>query len=297
VAAALRARATPRPERGPGAGGRGTQVIERRAERWEGATADELAARWGLPAVHLYQRVGSTNDVARALAEAGVPAGTAVLAEEQVAGRGRSGRQWSSPPGPGVWLSLVLRPQGVGSPGLLPILVGLAAADALDAFVRPQRVALKWPNDLQLAGRKLAGILCEGSWDAGGGGFVVAGIGINVLHSTDDFPPELRSAATSLRIAGGWGPPRAEVAGAVAASIHRRLATAPAELGGALLETLASRDALAGRAVRVTGGEELVGTALGISPAGALLLRTAGGALRSVRSGTVRLDEKTPAAE
>ncbi|HEV7588006.1 MAG TPA: biotin--[acetyl-CoA-carboxylase] ligase [Longimicrobium sp.] len=272
-------------------------MIERRAERWEGAAAADLAARWGLPGVYLYERVGSTNDVARALAEAGAPAGTAVLAEEQVAGRGRGGRPWSSPPGLGVWLSMVLRPEPLAAPGLLPILVGLAAAEALDPFVRPARMALKWPNDLQLVGRKLAGILCEGSWDAGGPGFVVAGIGINVLHAEDDFPPELRDGATSVRIAAGWAPRRADVAGAVAGAVFRRLAAAPAELGGALLEAVAGRDALVGRGVRVTGGEELVGTALGITPGGALLLRTNAGALRTVRSGTVRLDDGAPAAE
>jgi BirA family biotin operon repressor/biotin-[acetyl-CoA-carboxylase] ligase len=270
-------------------------VIERRAERWEGATAEELAAAWGLPAVHLFDRAGSTNDVARALAESGAPAGTAVLAEEQVAGRGRGGRGWQSPPGVGVWLSLVLRPRALAAPGLLPILVGLAAAEALDPFVRPATVSIKWPNDLQLAGRKLAGILCEGSWDGGAPGFVVAGIGINVLHSIGDFPSELRDDATSLRIASGWMPPRAEVAGAVARAIVRRLADPPAELPGALLDALRARDALLGRRVRVTGAEPLSGMAMGISPAGALLVRAAGGALKTVRSGTVRPAEAAPA--
>jgi len=272
-------------------------VIERRAERWEGATAAELAARWGLPAVHLFERAGSTNDVARALAEEGAPAGTAVLAEEQVAGRGRGGKGWQSPPGLGVWLSVVLRPPSLAAPGLLPILVGLAAAEALDAFVRPARVAIKWPNDLQLAGRKLAGILCEGSWDSGVPGHVVAGIGINVLHSTGDFAPELRESATSLRIASGWMPPRADVAGAVAGSIFRRVAEPPAELGGALLEALGSRDALLGRRIHVTGADALTGTAMGITPAGALLVRTPSGALKTVRSGTVRLAETAAAPE
>jgi BirA family transcriptional regulator, biotin operon repressor / biotin---[acetyl-CoA-carboxylase] ligase len=253
-----------------------------------------LAERWGLPAVHLFERAGSTSDVARALAEAGAPAGTAVLADEQVAGRGRSGMAWQSPPGLGVWLSIVLRPPAAAAPGLLPILVGLAAADALDPFVRPARVAIKWPNDLQLAGRKLAGILCEGSWDAAGG-FVVAGIGINVLHAENDFPPELRDAATSLRIAAGWAPPRAEVAGAVASSIYRRVARPPAEFGGALLGALRGRDALLGRRVRVTGAESLTGTAMGVTPAGALLVRTSAGALRTVRSGTVRALENAHA--
>lgn len=264
------------------------------AERWEGATAAELARRWGLPAVHLFSRAGSTNDVARALAEAGAPAGTAVLADEQTAGRGRGGKGWSSPPGLGVWLSVVLRPESLAAPGLLPILVGLAAADALDPLVRPARVAIKWPNDLHLAGRKLAGILCEGSWDGARPGYVVAGIGINVLHSIDDFPTELRGTATSLRITAGWSPPRADVAGAVAGALLRRLAQPPAELGGALLEALRARDALLGRPVRVTGAEAFAGTAMGITPAGALLVRTEAGALRTVRSGTVRLAETSP---
>ncbi|HET7229855.1 MAG TPA: biotin--[acetyl-CoA-carboxylase] ligase [Longimicrobium sp.] len=259
------------------------------AARWEGATAGDLAARWGVPAVHLFSSAGSTNDVARVLAEGGAPAGTVVLADEQTAGRGRGGKGWSSPAGLGVWMSVVLRPALLAAPGLLPILVGLAAADALDAFARPARVAIKWPNDLQLAGRKLAGILCEGSWDAGRPGHVVAGIGINVLHSIDDFPPEVRDTATSLRIAAGWMPPRADVAGAVAGAILRRVANPPAELSGALLDALRGRDALLGRPVRVTGAEAVTGTAMGITPAGALLVRTEAGALRSIRSGTVRL--------
>ncbi|HYH79262.1 MAG TPA: biotin--[acetyl-CoA-carboxylase] ligase [Longimicrobium sp.] len=264
------------------------------AERWEGATAATLASRWGLPAVHLFHRAGSTNDVARALAEAGAPGGTAVLADEQTAGRGRGGKGWSSPPGVGVWLSMVLRPESLAAPGLLPILVGLAAADALDPFVRPARVAIKWPNDLHLAGRKLAGILCEGSWDGARPGYVVAGIGINVLHSIADFPEALRDTATSLRITAGWSPSRADVAGAVAGAILRRLSHPPAELGGALLEALRERDTLLGRGVRVTGTEAVAGTAIGITPAGALLVRTQAGALRTVRAGTVRLADLAP---
>lgn len=261
------------------------------AARWEGATGPELAARWGVPAVHLFDRVGSTNDVARALAAEGAPAGTVVLADEQVAGRGREGRAWASPPGLGVWMSMILRPRTLASPGLLPIVVGLAAADALDPFARPARVRIKWPNDLQIAGLKLGGILCEGTWDEGRPAFIVAGIGLNVLHQPDDFPPEVRETATSLRISAGWTPPRADVAGAVAAALLRRAAEPPAELHGALLEVLRERDALLGRAIRVTGAETLEGTAMGVTPVGALLVRSTAGALRTIRSGTVRLAE------
>jgi BirA family biotin operon repressor/biotin-[acetyl-CoA-carboxylase] ligase len=268
-------------------------VSGRPAELWEEFSAAGLAERWGLPAVHLFDTVGSTNDAARELAEAGAPAGTLVLAEEQTAGRGRGGKAWTSPPGLGVWMSMVLRPATLPEPGLLPILVGLAAADALDPFARPGGVAIKWPNDLHLGGRKLGGILCEGRWEAGSPSFVVAGIGINVLHQPADFPGEIRPIATSLRIGAGWAPPRADVAGAVASALARRLAHPPAELGGALLESMRARDALLGRRVRVTGGEELDGRAMGVTPAGALLVRSTSGALRTVRSGTVRPIDET----
>lgn len=259
------------------------------ADRWEGGTADELAARWGLPSVHLFARVRSTNDAARGLADGGAPHGTLVLAEEQTAGRGRSGRAWDSPPGVGIWMSMVARPDTLPAPGLLPILVGLAAAEAVDPFVRPAATQVKWPNDLHLAGRKVAGILCEGSWDGARPGAVVVGIGLNVLHTPDDFPEEVRGTATSLRIVAGWSPPRAEVAGAVAAAVARALRNPPSQLTGSMLDALRRRDALEGRAVRVTGATEAAGTALGVSPAGALLLRTQDGRLRTVTSGTVRI--------
>ncbi|HEU4451966.1 MAG TPA: biotin--[acetyl-CoA-carboxylase] ligase [Longimicrobium sp.] len=257
------------------------------AAAYDDRDAESLALAWGVPAVHLYHSVGSSNDVARALAAGGAPAGTVVLADEQMAGRGRGGRAWVSPPGLGVWMSIVLRPKSLPNPGLLPILVGLAAAGALDRHVLPGP-AIKWPNDLQLDGRKLGGILCEATWDAAGPAFVVVGIGINVLHFPLDFPAELRPTATSLRIAsGGSAPPRPAVAGDLAAAILRHLAEPPAELGDSLLAELAARDALRGREVRVTGPEELTGTAEGISAAGALLVRTAEG-VRAVTSGTVR---------
>ncbi len=260
--------------------------MEVRAERWEGASPEELAARWGVPAVHLFQQVGSTNDVARALADAGAPTGTVVVAEEQLAGRGRGGKGWASPPGLGIWMTVVLRPAALPAPGLLPILVGLAAAEALDDYARAQ---VKWPNDVHIGGRKVAGILCEGAWEASRPGPVVAGIGINAGHTLADFPAELQATATSLRIAYGSAPSRADVAGAVARAIVRLAGQPPAQLGGALLEALGARDALRGREVVVTGATPVQGIALGISPAGALLVRSREGALRTIRTGTVRL--------
>lgn len=267
-------------------------MIEHPAGRWEGASAGELAARWGIPAVHLFERVGSTNDVARALAAEGAPSGTAVLAEEQVAGRGRGGRGWSSPPGLGIWLSVLLRPAALPAPGLLPLRVGLAAAEALDPFAAPAPVRVKWPNDLLLAGGKLAGVLCEGSWEGAHPSFVVVGIGVNVGHAPDDFPAEIRPHATSLRIASGWTPPRAEVAGALVRAVCGLPRELPRELDPREAGALAGRDALRGREVvvaRAPGAPALRGTALGVTPDGALLVRTAEGEIHPLRSGTVRL--------
>jgi BirA family biotin operon repressor/biotin-[acetyl-CoA-carboxylase] ligase len=260
-------------------------------DRWEGVPAPELARQWEVPEVHLFESIGSTSDLARRLAAGGAPAGTLVLAERQMAGRGRAGRAWDSPPGLGLWFSLVIRPRDLPRPGALPLLVGLAVAEALDPFVRPAAVALKWPNDLLSGGRKLGGILCEGAWERERPSFLVAGIGLNLLHSPGDFPEELRDAATSVRIAAGWSPPRLEVAGAVVRRVLE-VARGPLELTTERLAALAARDALRGREIAVTEpttGEPLAeGTALGVSPEGALLLRTRAGAIRPVHSGTAR---------
>lgn len=266
-------------------------MTETALSRWEGATAEELAREWGVPEARLFESVGSTNDLARRLAAGGAPCGTVVLAERQLAGRGRAGRAWDSPAGLGVWLSVVLRPGELASPGAVPLLVGLAVAEALEPFLRPASLRLKWPNDLLAGDRKLGGILCEAAWERERPAHLVAGVGLNVLHSPGDFPVELRGSATSVRIAAGWSPARREVAAAVVGAVAE-VARGPLELTPARLSALEARDALRGREVAVTepsSGDPLAeGTALGVAPDGALLLRTEAGTLRSVHSGTVR---------
>lgn len=265
--------------------------MERMAPRWDGFGAGELERQWGVPRVRLYESTGSTNDAARALASAGAPDGTVVIAELQTTGRGRSGKAWSSPAGLGLWMSIVLRPPAETRPELLPLLVGLGVARALEPFSAAAPM-LKWPNDVQLAGRKVAGILCESVWEAGAPGFVIAGVGINVLHTFGDFPPEIAQTATSLAAASGLRPRRAEVAGAVVREVLALATTPTSLLEGALAAEMERRDALRGHDVAIYPGtadaEPLTGTALGISPDGALMLRTEQGVLRAVRSGTVR---------
>lgn len=153
------------------------------------------------PAVYRYETVDSTNTVCRTLAREGAPDGTAVLACRQTAGRGRMGRGFESPAGLGLYLSMLWRP--VTSPeGLLP-LTAMAAASAVLAIrrVTGADIRIKWPNDLVLRGKKLAGILTEASL-SGGVEHVVIGIGVNLRQTASDFSPEVAKIATSLAAEG-----------------------------------------------------------------------------------------------
>ncbi|MDD8026046.1 MAG: biotin--[acetyl-CoA-carboxylase] ligase [Acidobacteriota bacterium] len=143
----------------------------------------------------------STNDEAKRLARGGAAAGTAVAAGEQTAGRGTRGRSWHSPPGLGLYLSIVLRPPLPDLAGL-PLLAARAVRDALEAETGV-RASVEPPNDLVWEGRKLGGLLCESGFEGGRLLFAVVGLGLNVGQQPDDFPPELAAAAVSLRMASG----------------------------------------------------------------------------------------------
>lgn len=204
-----------------------------------------MTARLGRPRLH-HRTTDSTSDRARALALAGAPHGTLVTAGEQRAGRGRQGRTWSAPPGRALLMSLVLREW----PPLLPIVGALAVAD-----VAGPQAAIKWPNDVLLDGRKLAGVLAEGRHQEG---WAVLGIGVNVALRASDLPDELRDRAASLgREPSAIEPTLDELLGA----LQRRLAQPAADL----LADYRARDALTGDAVRWAHGE---GIARGSTTAG-----------------------------
>jgi BirA family transcriptional regulator, biotin operon repressor / biotin---[acetyl-CoA-carboxylase] ligase len=219
----------------------------------------------GTPRVHL-RLTDSTNERAKELALRGAPHGTLVTADEQSAGRGRQGRVWTAPPGAAVLMSLVTR----RLTPTLPLAAAVAVCDAL-----PARCAIKWPNDIWLEGRKLAGILVEGRPQEG---WAVLGIGLNV--TTEAFPPELAEIATSLRMAGIELEPEAALA-ALLRSLDEWL-EASAEL---VLEAWSERDALRGRRVRWADGE---GIAAGIDASGALVVETDSGPV-SLEAGEVHL--------
>jgi BirA family transcriptional regulator, biotin operon repressor / biotin---[acetyl-CoA-carboxylase] ligase len=208
----------------------------------------------GNPRVH-FRVTDSTNERARALAAAGAPHGTIVTADEQSAGRGRQGRTWSAPPKSAVLMSVVLRELSE----TLPLAAAVAVSEAL-----PVEARIKWPNDVWIDGRKVAGILVEARPQEG---WAVLGIGLNV--TTDKFPPELR--ATSLRLSGA---PLSvdESLAALVASLRTWLPRSTEEI----LAAWRARDALLGHPVRwADGGRE--GVAAGVDDAGALIVDTADG--------------------
>jgi BirA family transcriptional regulator, biotin operon repressor / biotin---[acetyl-CoA-carboxylase] ligase len=223
-------------------------------------------SRLGRPRLHLRQ-TGSTNDRARALAADGAPHGTLVTAREQTAGRGRRGRTWVGPPGQALLMSLVLRELEP----LLPLRAGLAVADlAGDA------AQVKWPNDVWVDGRKVAGILAEARVQAG---WAVLGIGVNVAVDLAALPDELHETAGTL----GRHPEELED---VLAKLLRALERRLAEPAAASLDALRARDALRGREVEWDDGE---GVGAGIDDAGSLLVRLRDGRELALSSGEVLL--------
>ena len=190
--------------------------------------------RLGRPHLHL-RATASTNDRARALAQAGAPHGTLVTAGEQSAGRGRQGRTWSAPAGRALLMCVVLR----DPPALLPLAAGVAVAE-----VSGDAAVVKWPNDVLLDGRKVAGILAEGRPQEG---WAVLGIGVNVAVRLQDLPAELHATAAHARPDAGR--PRSHPRAPAAALDHAlSLDTA------ALLEAYRARDALRGHEVAGPAG-------------------------------------------
>lgn len=151
-----------------------------------------------------YPAVDSTNREAHKTAEKGAPEGTVILADEQTHGRGRKGRSWFSPPGRGLWLSVILRPQGIPPEKMSPLTAVTAAATASGLRkLTGENISVKWPNDLFLNGRKTGGILAELKAEPEQIHHIILGIGININHAAGDFPGELTNTATSLQMETG----------------------------------------------------------------------------------------------
>lgn len=238
--------------------------------------------------LHHYYKIGSTNTAAMAAAADGAPEGSAFLAEEQTAGRGRGANTWQSPRSTGIYCSVILRPNLPPSEVLLlSLAAGLAvhaAIQTVDARVMPD---LKWPNDVLIDGKKVCGILTEMNAEATRVRYIVVGIGINVNQA--DFPKEL--GATSLRLQTGSEWSRVELASALLKSLdreYRQFVDAPESRQELLVRFAQYSSWIQGKRVRIEeNGASFEGTTEGLDPRGFLRVRV-NREVRTVLSGTVR---------
>ncbi len=263
-----------------------------------------LTTHWLGRQCSCFGSVASTQDVARRLAEAGAPDGSTVVADEQTAGRGRQGRRWSSPPGSGIACSIIL--PRFADPGVAALIIGAGVAAGLSVVGVPG-IALKWPNDVVAVGgmdgsprdwsdetareaRKIAGVLVDGI--GGTSGRYVAGIGVNVNQTPDDFPADVAALAISARMLRVEPVERRDVLAAVLAEIERRIdalrhgSQADAE---ALVEEWRSMSVLVGRRVTMEAGDGMSeGRVVDIQPDGALIVERMGDTT-PIYTGMVRL--------
>ncbi len=266
---------------------RGYRLLEASDLLTETECREALTGRWLGNSVYCFGVTDSTNLQAKLLAEKGAPEGTLVIAEKQTAGRGRRGRSWISPPGGGLWFSLVLRPHI--RPSVTPMLT-LVAAMAVAAGIEDSTgisAYIKWPNDIVVSGKKVVGILTELSAEAQETHYVVVGIGINV--NIAGFPEEIRTTATSLYLESGVFYKRCAIVAAIMKRMEQYYTTYMETLS---LEGL--RDEYIGRLVSMNREviilkpeREQRGICEGIDRNGCLLVRREDGSVERVISGEV----------
>ena len=250
--------------------------------------APYFTGRWRT--IHWLAEVDSTQRVARDLARAGAAEGVTVIAERQTAGRGRLGRQWNSPAGLNLYCSIVLRPPL--APAAVPQ-IALVAGAAVAAAVAEQtgrRPAIKWPNDVLLEGRKVAGILTEMDAEVERVHHVIAGIGVNLNAPARAFPPALRTKAGSLLGITGRRVDRAAFAARLLAALEARYGRFLTAGFDAVRSEWESWSCLTGTEVRVAGPDgETTGRVLGVDADGALRLEQPDGSTVRVVAGEVTL--------
>ena len=259
--------------------------------------ADDLIAR--LPDdrligrdIRVFNQTGSTNEIAERMARDKVAEGMVIFAESQTGGRGRLGRRWSSPPGKGLWFSVLLRPDW--HPQEITRLT-VAAAVALRRAIRSSSgidPEIKWPNDLMYRGHKLAGILTELAAEVDRVKHVVIGIGINVNVDGEDLPEELRGQATSLKLAAGSSIDRPALAARILIELDKVYTTIADGNFMELADEWAEACRTIGNRVSVvTGDRRIVGQAESLDSDGALLVRNEHGSLERVVGGDVFLEK------
>jgi BirA family biotin operon repressor/biotin-[acetyl-CoA-carboxylase] ligase len=239
--------------------------------------------------IDYHETVDSTNLRAKQLARKGAPEGTLVLAEQQTQGRGRLGRAWAARSGLGLWFSLILRPQvGTGDLAVITVLTAVALARAIKRVADIQ-TQVKWPNDLLYEGAKLVGILAELNGELDRVNYLILGIGINVNHMPEDFPPELAGKATSLRRIRRTPVDRKTLLQCFLKEFEGQYALLETEALSGIIDYAREYSATLGRRVTVSQGlgRILTGKAVDLDLDGSLWLETDDGARTRVYSGEI----------
>lgn len=248
-----------------------------------GLTAKRLGTRF-----HYFKELDSTNVYARRLAQEGAPEGEVVIAEEQTRGRGRLGRSWISPPYVNLYFSMILRPRlsPVDAPQLT-LMAAVALTDAIAAFTS-KPVVIKWPNDILVNGKKLAGVLTESSSSSERIEFVILGIGVNVNFTLESMPDAIRERATSLLISSESVTSREDFLRRLIHDLDRCYGILEERGFGAIAADWEARFGLRGRRVRVEMVDQtFTGRAKGIDRDGALLVEKDSGGLERIIAGDV----------
>lgn len=242
--------------------------------------------------IRVFQETTSTNDVIEKLARDGVQEGVVVFAESQTKGRGRLGRKWISPANKGLWFSVLLRPDihpQAATQLTLAAATALARAIFLQTNLSPE---IKWPNDILIRGKKVAGILTELSAELDRVKYLILGIGVDVNLNASEFPAELRKLATSLKIETSRAFNRAELAAAILAELDFDYARICQGQFESVADEWQERCTTIGNNVTIRVGDRSVqGRAESLDADGALLLRTQHGRLERIIGGDVTLEK------
>jgi BirA family biotin operon repressor/biotin-[acetyl-CoA-carboxylase] ligase len=238
---------------------------------------------------YYFKEIDSTNNYAKTLAADGHPEGTVVIAESQSSGRGRRGRQWYSDSGQGIFLSLILRPPlPVNELSRINMAIALAIVDALQEV--GIKSGIKWPNDILIKDRKIAGILTEAITDMDGIEFIVSGIGLNVNTLIEDFPAELRPIVTSVREEAGRMVSRVHLLQILLIKLEQRYQQLISGAFTEILEQVRTLSLVIGRDITIKQlGGITEGRAIDIDNNGFLLVRDGQGNIHHLMSGEVLL--------
>jgi BirA family biotin operon repressor/biotin-[acetyl-CoA-carboxylase] ligase len=259
--------------------------------------ADDLLSRLGPVRVigrdiRVFQETTSTNDVAEKLARDGAKEGVVVFAESQTKGRGRLGRKWISPPGKGLWFSVLLRPTLRPEEATRLTIVAATALRRAIALATRLEPEIKWPNDILIRGRKTAGILTEMHAEPDQVKYLVLGMGVDVNLEAAEFPPELHKSATSLRVETGKLVDRPDLARCILEELDAEYLRLTSGRFAEVADEWESHCSTLGRQVSIRLGERLLrGRAEALGEDGALLVRSEHGRLEPVIGGDVTLEK------